>query len=247
MFKIVKMTHVCRYWRSALISCPHLWSAIFVQKHHKNFVVACLERSRGVPLTVRLDLIAGDPHRPNCTWEQIGTASGLRIDEKNHSHYCTRIDPLLEVEHIRRIRKLDFYLSIFDDDRYDSGRNIRNALDGVEFFTSPLPALENLSFHADQDYAIKIYPYFPKDTFRWESLRPTGLRHLALHGCYSNPTQAIRNLTSLEFPGWPRLTIPWNSTNTRSSRLFPPVHLLYPSLWRTARSLTAKSCQGLLL
>ena len=27
-FEIVKMTHICQYWRSTLISYPHLWSWI---------------------------------------------------------------------------------------------------------------------------------------------------------------------------------------------------------------------------
>jgi len=198
MFEIVKMTHVCHYWRSTLISYPYLWCAVFVQKHHKDLVVACLERSRRVPLTVRLDLVAGVPYcLPGDTREQVGVASGLRIDGKNPDHCRTS----LGVEQIRRIRKLDVHLSMFDDDREDSARNIENALDGVEFFASPLPVLENLSLYADQDYAIKIYPKLPKDIFRWESLPPTTLRHLALHGCYSDPTQAIRNLTSLELSG----------------------------------------------
>ena len=202
MFEIVKMTHICQYWRSALISYPHLWFTVFVQKLHKDFVVACLERSRGVPLAVGLDLTNGDPHRyPNGMCEMVGASSGLRIDENNPGHYRTRIDPLLEVEHIRRIRELDVHLSMFDDDRHDPNHDIRNALGGVEFFTSPLPTLENLRFHVDQDYAIKVYPKFPNDIFRWESLPPTKLRHLTLHGCYSDPTQAIRNLTSFELSG----------------------------------------------
>ena len=49
MFEIVKMTHICKYLRSTLISYPHLWSLIFVKNDHKDFVVACLERSRGTP------------------------------------------------------------------------------------------------------------------------------------------------------------------------------------------------------
>jgi len=72
MFEIMKMTHVCQYWRSTLISYPHLWLVVFVQKHHKDLIVACLERSRGVPLAVCLDLVAGVPYRcPGNTREQV--------------------------------------------------------------------------------------------------------------------------------------------------------------------------------
>ena len=56
MFDVVRMTHVCQYWRSTLISYPRLWSSIFVRNDHKDFVVTCLERSRELPLAVRLDL-----------------------------------------------------------------------------------------------------------------------------------------------------------------------------------------------
>jgi len=196
MFEIVKMTHVCQYWRSTLISYPHLWTAVFVQKRHQDMVAACLERSRGAPLTVRLDLTAGDPYlypnRP--ALEQVRITSGLPIDRRDPDHCRTGIDPLLEVEQIRRIRKLDVRFSILD-------WNFENALDGVKFFTSPLPALESLSLHADQDCAIRIYPNFPKDVFRWDSLPPTGLHHLTLRGCCIDPTQAVRNLTSFELSG----------------------------------------------
>ena len=175
---------------------------VFVQRRHQDFVVACLERSRGIPLTVCLDLTAGDPYQdPNePAWGHVKARSGLRIDGKNPGNCRTGIDLLLEVEHIQRIRKMDVHLTILDHD-YDSSQDLKNALDGVEFFTSPLPSLENLSFHADQDYAIKVYPNFPKDMFRLESLPPSRLRHLTLRGCCGDPAQAIRNLTSLELSG----------------------------------------------
>ena len=134
-------------------------------------------------------------------YEIAGAPSGLLIDGKNPSHRRTSLDPLLEVGHIRCIRKLDVHLSTLDDDLRDSGRNNKNALDGVEFITSPLPALESFSFYADQYYAIKIYPKLPKDLFSWESLPPTKVRHLALHGCFRGPTQSIRNLASFELSG----------------------------------------------
>ena len=203
MFEIVKMTQVCQYWRSTLISYPHLWSTIFVQKLHKDFVVACLKRSQGVPLTVCLRLTSGNLHPSDIAmFEVVRASSGLRIDEKNPSHRRTSLDPLLEVDHIRRIRKLDVHLSMLnDDDLRDSGRNIKDALGGVEFFTSPLPALESFSFYADQLYPIKSHPKLPEDIFSWESLPPTKLRHLALHGCIHRPTPSIRNLTSFELSG----------------------------------------------
>jgi len=68
MFEIVKMTHVCQYWKSALIS-PHLWSSIFVKNDHPDFVAACLKRSQEVPLTMWLDLKYGDyDEYPDCVY-----------------------------------------------------------------------------------------------------------------------------------------------------------------------------------
>ena len=107
MFAIVKMAHVCQYWRSTLISYPHLWSSIFVRSDHRDFVAACLERGQEAPLTVHLNLEYYDD-------EQCPDA----------------IHPLLEGDHARRIRTLDVHLAMSNtveeespDDRF------RDALD----------------------------------------------------------------------------------------------------------------------
>ena len=84
MFEIVKLTHICQYWRSTLISYPHLWSSIFVGNDHKDFVYTCLERSRELPLVVRLDLEnSGHDDYLNCTCPY-----GVQINERSprHSH-----------------------------------------------------------------------------------------------------------------------------------------------------------------
>ena len=200
MFGIVKMTHVCQYWRSTLISHPHLWSSIFVKNDRKDFVAACLERSREVPLTVCLDLKYGDyDDHPDCTCLRNEWSSGMRIDESNPCRYHTTIEPLLEASHIQRIRKLDVRLSMLDNCAEDGpDQDFEDALNGFGLFKFPVPALESLSFRVDHEFDVDTHLHFPRSLFFWEFLPPTKLRHLALHGCFSGPILAIRNLTSFE-------------------------------------------------
>ena len=203
MFEIVKLTHVCQYWRSTLISYPHLWSAIFVKNDHKDFVAACLERSREVPLTVRLDLKYGDYHDyPDCTCIRNEWTPGMRINDDNPCRYHTTIDPLLKVDHVQRIRKLDVHLNILDDVAEEGPDEcFKDALDDFKFFVFPLPVLENLSFRVQHELDVDAHMELPRELFCWKFLPPTKLRHLVLHGCYGGPIQAIRNLTSLELSG----------------------------------------------
>ena len=57
VFEVIALTHVCRRWRDALLSCPIIWSDISVSRNSKlPLVEALLQRSRGVPLTVNVQL-----------------------------------------------------------------------------------------------------------------------------------------------------------------------------------------------
>jgi len=57
---IVSLTHVCRYWRRAIISDPRNWASI--GSRWKRLVSLCLERAGAVPLTVNISVsdINGD-------------------------------------------------------------------------------------------------------------------------------------------------------------------------------------------
>ena len=203
MFEIVKMTHICQYWRFTLISHPHLWASIFVKNDRKDFVAACLERSREVPLTVNLDLKHGDyEDYPNCTCLRNEWSSGMRINESDPCRYHTTIDPLLKAEHLQRIRKLDIHLSMLDDCAEDGpDQDLKDALDDFQFFKFPVPALESLSFRVDHGFDVDTHLHLPKSLFFWGLLPPAKLRHLTLHGCYSGPILAVQNLTSFELVG----------------------------------------------
>jgi len=203
MFEIVKMTHVCQYWRSTLTSYPHLWSSIFVKNDHRDFVAACLQRSREIPLAVHLDLKHGDYHDyPDCTCIRNEWSSGMRINESNPCRYHTTINPLVEAEHIERIRTLDVKLTIFDNVAEEGpDQDFADALDDFELFTYPLPAIESISFSVDHEFDIDTHLGLPKGLFCWALSPPTKLRHLTLDGCYGGPIRAVGNLTSFELAG----------------------------------------------
>ena len=203
MFEIVKMTHVCRYWRSTLISYPHLWSSIFVKNDHKDFVATCLERSREVPLAVRLDLNHGDyDHCPDCTCIRKDRSSGTFFNECDPCRYHSTIHPLLEGVHLKRIHTLDVHLTLLDniEDRPEEG--FMNALIDFRLFVLPLPVLESLNFRIDHVFDdLATHLQFPEVLFFWGFSPPTALRRLALRGCYGGPILDVRNLTSFELTG----------------------------------------------
>ena len=203
MFEIVKLTYVCQYWRSTLISCPHLWSSIFVKNDHQDFVAACLERSREVTLTVRLDLKYGISHDYlDCTCTRDGRRSGMRINKSNPCRYHATIHPLVNIDHIQRIRKLDVHLALLDNVT-DDGLDLHfgDALREFKFFAFPLLILESLSFRVHHWLDPDTHIEFPSELFSWRSSPSTELRHLALRNCYGGPIQAVCNLTSLELYG----------------------------------------------
>ena len=209
MSEIVKMTHVCQYWRSTLISYPRLWSSVFVRTDRKDFAAACLERNREAPLTVHVDLTHGNYELyDDCTcirdeWER-GEWPERQIDERNPCRYHTTINPRLKTEHTQRIRTLDVRLTMLDTFAKEGPyQYFKDTLDHFELFTSPLPTLESLSFHVDPKFELGVDTYleFPEDLFCWESLPPTRLCHLTLHGCYGGPFWTVRNLTSFELAG----------------------------------------------
>ena len=198
------MTHVCQYWRTTLISYPRLWSSVFVENDHEDFVVACLERSQGAPLAVRLDLKRGDYHNyPDCTCIKRSTGQWINVNQP--CRYHTAINPLREAGHHQRIRTLDVHLTLLDDVEGDHpNRTFEIALDDFGLFTSHLPALEKLSFRVDHVFdETDVQLEFPERLFLWGVSPPTALRHLTLHGCYGGPILAIRNLTTFELAGAP--------------------------------------------
>ena len=173
-----------------------------MKNDHKDFVAACLERSRGVPLTVNLELKHGDYHDyPDCTCIRNEWSPGMQIDEDNPCRYHTTIHPLLNADSIQRICKLDVHFTMLDASEEGPDEDFKNALNDFEFFVFPLPSLESLHFSVNHELEIDTHLNFPRDLFSWIILPPTKLRHLTLQGCYGGPIRAARNLTSFELAG----------------------------------------------
>jgi hypothetical protein len=54
---LVAATHVCRYWRSALVSSPSLWTCFRFQPNHDlDRTLTYLERSKSTPIDIDIDL-----------------------------------------------------------------------------------------------------------------------------------------------------------------------------------------------
>ena len=219
MFELVKMTHVCRYWRSTLISSPHLWSSILVKNCCTELVAACLERSQQVPLAVYLD-IKYDYNQDHREYHggQWGSGDGIcrvfsgctcfqwspsgEADEKSP---CSSRTPILSLlnNHTERIRKLCIYLSLVNESGEPADNIFRDALVVFKSFAYPLPFLESVRFSVDPEFGFGGDPYagFSEDMFGWRTSPPTNLRHLTLHGCYGGPILSLKNLTSFKLSG----------------------------------------------
>ncbi|KAF9787488.1 hypothetical protein BJ322DRAFT_728105 [Thelephora terrestris] len=82
-YDLSKLTHVCRYWRMALINQRRLWSAIFItQEDRRSFVEMCLERSYPAPLDVTVEASRIGRIRADCTCDKGGRGR-LMPNEKN--------------------------------------------------------------------------------------------------------------------------------------------------------------------
>ena len=204
MFELVKVTHVYQDWRSILISHPRLWSSVFVKNDSKDFVAACLERSRELPLTVFLDLKHDGNYYDHRGCACIKRKYKMLITKNNPCRYHTTIVPLLQAHYTRRIYKLDVNFSIFDSDPSElPQRNFQNALHDFKFFAFSLPSLESLNFTVDHEFDLERFTYMelPENLFHLKTYPSRKLRHIALDGCYGGPILFSKNLTSFKLAG----------------------------------------------
>ena len=206
MLELVKMTHICQYWRISLISFPHLWSSVFVKNDHREFVTTCLERSQRVSLTVHLDMkyVNDRNSREFHDCPCLQWAPSPQFNERNLCPHRTAILPLLNNYHTERVRNLDIHLTIVDD-VVESEDHIlfRSALDNLKFCALSLPSLQtlSLSMHFDFDWYDPPFVDFPGDMFGWDTSPPANLRHLILHSCFGGPILSLQNVTSFELTG----------------------------------------------
>jgi len=61
VFCVMNLTHVCRRWRSVLISSPALWTSFRIMKTAPKFIAECLRRSGILPIHVSFKWDSSDP------------------------------------------------------------------------------------------------------------------------------------------------------------------------------------------
>lgn len=61
VFCVMKLTHVCRRWRSVLISSPALWTSFHIVKTAPKFIAECLRRSGMLSIHVSFEWDCSDP------------------------------------------------------------------------------------------------------------------------------------------------------------------------------------------
>ena len=176
-----------------------------MKNDHKEFVAACLERSRDGPLAVLIDLKYGN-YRNYREFQECICYLRMpysKVTEENPCRYHTTILPLLNADCTKRIRKLDVRLTLIENPEESFDCVFSDALRNLKFFKFPLPSLESLCFNvvpeSEPGYATHLN--FPNVLFDWRETPPADLHHLILRGCYGGPVRSARNLTSFELAG----------------------------------------------
>ena len=187
-YDLSQLTHVCRFWRVALINQPRLWSTVFITpKDRRSFIEACLDRSRPVLLDVTVD--AGKLGRVHlgCTCDK-GRRGSLLPNESSPCEWHFQFESLAETKHSNRIRALEI---CFDGRWIPLVERVRFALGSCRFFTSTFPQLVALTWKNEEsnhaNHLFSIPPFVPT------------LRSLTYVGAWSGLIAQVNNLTSFVF------------------------------------------------
>ena len=190
MYALVELTHVCRFWRTTLISNPQAWATIFATRSDcRSFVKTCLERSGSASLEVTVDVCNAWKPYVLCT---CGDDKRWRLTP-NNINPCERhfvFESLAETGHSTRIHTLNIRLSYAMD---PSQNQVILKLGSCQFFKLPPFQLVNLKWeNLSAPYAGRLFsvPPFP----------PT-LRSLFFEGPWHDQLQNVNNLTSLTLFG----------------------------------------------
>ena len=72
LHEVIALTHVCRFWRETLLSCPIIWSHIYVWRDSPQPLASVLlQRSRGVPLTVNIQCYSDRTPEDECGCDYV--------------------------------------------------------------------------------------------------------------------------------------------------------------------------------
>ena len=191
LYDLSELTHVCRFWRMALINQPRVWSSIFVTfGERRDFVEMCLERSRPAALDVTVDVVGEGPVDPECTCgkDQRGR---LLPNERDPCKCHFVFESLATPVHSKRIHTLniDFHPS---DGPFEEIAEL--SLGSCRFFHSSFPQLTDLRWDGLWlNYPIYLFPNSP--------FTPT-VRSLSFAGSWDGLFTQVKNLTSLVFTNY---------------------------------------------
>lgn len=205
LYGLSKLTHVCRFWRTALINQPRVWSAIFITlEDSRSFVEMCVERSYPAALEVTFEAGRIGRMHAGCTCDKEKRGR-LMPNEKKPCQWHFQFESLAEVKHSNRIRALDVN---FDGEWAPSAERVRFALGSCRFFNSSFPQLTTLTWRSEEaghaDHLFAYPPFAPP------------LNNLTYVGGWGTLIAQVHNLTTFVFDSDSR---PWG-TSTEAFRVF---------------------------
>ena len=192
VYALLELTHVCRFWRAALVNQPHMWSTIFAtQYNRRNFIEMCLERSQAVALDVTVDASKRVRAHKECTCDK-DERRRLLPNENIPCEWHFTFELLATPEHSGRIRTLN--IDFRGGSYYDPIPRVETselALGACRFFSLSFPQLTTLGWADpgtdDVGYIFSISPFTPT------------LRRLSLSGYWDGVLTQLSNLTSFTF------------------------------------------------
>ena len=196
--QIIPLTHVCRYWRTLLLSYPRMWSTLRMKPGNPSVVSEWLSRSRTAPITVIAEFTDTYEHPP-CCYEDSAAAT---LSDTYYLEACSRHQAVLSLDrllpHCSRIHDLTIVVHSSDPDWVEGDHSGEPELLYHRFFGESLPNLQRLDFratHIEQSrYAIPI----PDHLFA----RLPRLKELQYLGVNGGLTGTVKNLVSCEIGDW---------------------------------------------
>ena len=197
--QVTPLMHVCRYWRTLLLSYPRMWSTLCMKPGNPSLISEWLARSQKVPLTVIAEFSDAYEHPP-CRYRDSATAALANIYDHE---VCPRHEAILSLDqllpHRSRIHDLDILIRSSDPDWEDGGHESEPRLLNHCFFRETLPNLQHLDFratHVEQErYMIPV----PNSLFAGELPCLKELKYLGVHG---DLTERAKNMISCEIGYW---------------------------------------------
>jgi len=197
--QVIPLTHVCRYWRTLLLSYPRMWSTLCMKPGNPSVISEWLVRSENVPLTVIAEFI-DTYHHPPCRYEDSATAT---LPDPSELDVCPRHEAVLSLNqllpHRSRIYDLNILVHFSAPHWGYDNRDGEPTLLNHHFFRETLPDLERLNFRAAHFEGTSYMIPTPDHLFAGQLPR---LRELKYLGVFGGLTETAKGLESCEIGHW---------------------------------------------